>query len=66
MNIEELKSMAKGTNFTFTLPGVEPVHLNVDSNDGRVLVGNVTGGLKDGQKIVWSLEGLDRINEINL
>ena len=65
MTIDQAKALTKGAAFTFNLSGQEPVKLTVESNDGETLVGNVIAGPKDGQRMVWSLSGLDHIDGIS-
>lgn len=62
MKIADAKTkLTPGTNFTFTLPG-NVTRLVVDKNDGSTLQAKVSGGPKDGQIMVWSLDGLEEVH----
>jgi hypothetical protein len=62
MTIDQIRQLAPGASFKFSLPGHEKT-LTVKSNDGQTLVADIVG--EEDKQMAWSLVGLEQISELS-
>lgn len=66
MTITDIQQkLIPGSTFKFSPHPNSVTNLQVVSNDGYTLVANVLGGPRNAQQMIFSLEGLEKINEIS-